>query len=743
MTIAPSQDDDALVLLDDEPPDRPPDCSPRAWRILIVDDDEDVHSSTVFALSDLLIQDRPLQFLHAYSARQAREILARESDIAVVLLDVVMESEQAGLLLVRTIREELRLTALRIILRTGQPGQAPELEAIRHYDINDYRTKGELSRVRLTTSLISAIRCYEQLCTITASRQGLEKIIQATAQLFDQQGLESLAEGVLTQLAGLLGMALDGIVCAQRGLPLGGADADHLYVVGAAGRFAGAINQPLESLADWRIEQAIHACMERRSNHFGQDYTALYLNVHERDVVLFLDALTQLECWNRQLLEVFAANISAGFSNAYLFQRLHFFAYHDPLTGLLNRRGLAELIDRLRQEAHPLYTAILVDIDRFSDINDALGTPIGDAVLNAAALRLRDSLPAGTHVGRYSGDVLCAVGEFFESSATGIARLFDEPIVCGEFAVPLSVTLGLCRISAGKNGLEVLNNAGLALSRAKQQNRGHYEAYTERMASDSRRRLTLLQELRRAVKQQRLELHYQPKVDLADGRFVGAEALLRWRHGDDGYVPPSDFIPLAEQSGLILDIGEWVIFQACRQLAEWSAYPAFQVAINVSIPQFRGGACTRLIRQALDHYGLAPERLEVEVTESVMMDDMDASIQHLKALKELGLQLALDDFGTGFSSLCYLQQLPIDVLKVDRAFVREIGQGGHGESIAAMVVALGKLLGLSTVAEGIETAQQQAVAKRWGCDIGQGYWYSPALAPADLLAWLNAPPAAP
>ena len=221
--------DDTITIIDDE--SSTPHNSKQNWRILIVDDDEEVHTSTVYALSDQEVIGRNLEFLHAKSAREATTILAQENDIAVIFLDVVMESEHAGLELVRTIRHELGLTEVRIILRTGHPGYAPEIEAIRDYDINDYRTKSELTRTRLITSLTSALRSYAQIRTITYGRQGLEKIVRAVSELYNQHALEGLAEGVLIQLAGLLGLPPNGVVCALRGFPLDDTHSNHLYIV--------------------------------------------------------------------------------------------------------------------------------------------------------------------------------------------------------------------------------------------------------------------------------------------------------------------------------------------------------------------------------------------------------------------------------------------------------------------------------------------------------------------------------
>jgi diguanylate cyclase (GGDEF)-like protein len=732
--------DDHVQLIDDEPTDRAGKPGGHPWRILLVDDDEQVHTSTLFALSGTLILGRPLEFLHAYNAGEARRVLADEEDIAVVFLDVVMEAEDAGLKLVRAIREDLGLTELRIILRTGQPGYAPELDAIRDYDINDYRTKAELTRTRLVTSLTAALRSYEQIRTIAYSRRGLEKIVQAAADLFEKRALESLAEGVLTQIAGLLGFSPDGVVCAQRGYPLDGSDSGRLYVVGAVGRYAKSINRPLELLGEPRIERAIRACVQGQRNVYAADYTVLYMkSPGGSEEAVFLDSARPVDILDRQLLEVFATNISVGFSNVYLFHRLNYLAYHDPLTDLPNRNKLVDMLDASLREARSRYVVYLVDIDHFSDINDVLGAPLGDALLRAVAGRLRVRLPSSCQLGRYGGDVLCVVGNPARITANGIINQFSEPFEISGYLLPVTVTLGECQAEPGQGALEVYKNAGLALTQAKREARGRVVTFTEQMAQASRQRMELLQALRRAIREDRLELHYQPQIDLTDGRVVGAEALVRWR-GDDGrMISPSIFIPLAEHSGLIQDIGAWVMNEACRQLARWrqEGLAGLKLAINVSAQQIKQGVCAPDLHRAIRAHDLDPRLLEIEVTESMVLEDIDAAIGCLECFKHLGVSVALDDFGTGFSSLSYLHRLPIDCLKVDRAFVREIGYAGHGERIAEMVVSLGKMLKIHTLAEGVETELQAETVRGWGCSCAQGYLYAPALPAAEFSAWVR------
>ncbi|HRD66577.1 MAG TPA: EAL domain-containing protein [Candidatus Competibacter sp.] len=317
---------DELVWLtndvDEETPVSPSATGPLPWKVLVVDDDPEVHGVTRFVLQELRIFGRPLRLLHAYDGAQAREHLRQHPDVAVALLDVVMETEQAGLDLVGYIRDELRLAECRIILRTGQPGYAPERTVIDEYDINDYRTKAELTHTRLITTVSAALRSYQQLRAVADNRRGLELIVRAAADLMEQHAISGLAEGVLTQLAALLKLPPDGVVCTQKGSLLGG-DGERCYVVGAAGRHAPYIARPLEALPDRRIVTAILASVARGQHVFGPDYTVLYLRVApHQEAAIFLDSGQALATLDRPLLEVFVANIAACFRNVKLVERL-------------------------------------------------------------------------------------------------------------------------------------------------------------------------------------------------------------------------------------------------------------------------------------------------------------------------------------------------------------------------------------------------------------------------------------
>ncbi|MET0518653.1 MAG: DUF3369 domain-containing protein, partial [Burkholderiaceae bacterium] len=386
-------DDDFLQFLDGPEPadERDRSIEARPWRVLIVDDDGDVHKATELAMQGLQVEGQPLSFLHAKSAAQARGMLAHESDLAVVLLDVVMESEDAGLQLVRYIRDELQLHSVRIVLRTGQPGYAPEIATVMAYDINDYKTKSELTRTRLYTVLTAAIRSYRQLCALEESRNGLEMIVEASASLSRLRGLHRFAEGVVTQICALLGVLPEGLVCAQL---LGERDGE-VRIIAAAGQYSGLIDKPLETVPIVSVRERLQRCLTERSNLFGNG-SCLYFGLSNgRAMAALVETGRELTPLEEQLLRAFCSNIAVGFENVALYGQLLDQAYNDQLLRLPNRNRFVDLLDKNLKDPAGI-TLALIDIDDFSDINDAFGHHFGDQVLQAVVMRLGEKLGLNT-----------------------------------------------------------------------------------------------------------------------------------------------------------------------------------------------------------------------------------------------------------------------------------------------------------------------------------------------------------
>ncbi len=728
-------DESDATLPHDVPQSKPID----VWRVMIIDDDADVHSATTFALGNLEMQHRPLEFIHAYSAKQARELLENERDIAVILLDVVMEQEDAGLQLVSHIRETLGMDEVRIILRTGQPGYAPEIDAIRDYDINDYKTKSELTRIKLYTTVTAAIRSYEQIRAINASRRGLDLIVNASTALMAQHGLENFAAGVIMQLSGLLNLRPEGLLCVREKLPLRGSD---MFVIAAAGDYRGLINKPVSTIQDARLANALTKAMTEQCNVYESDCTTLYFNGKtSRDFAAFLHTGMPLKEIDRQLLEVFCSNISVGLDNVELVSRLHNFAYYDLLTGLANRTCLVDILnDALTGPKRVNTTLALVDIDHFSEINDALGHQFGDLLLLAVAARLKSILGESVNVARVGGDIFALLGANEQIQPQAILALFEKPFRMEYQEVLLSATIGLVRLHDYEgNGADALKDGDIALKRAKLQQRAGHFYFSSSMGVDIRERVHMMHALRAAFEARKLFVVYQPQINLQTRRVAGAEALLRWK-GDDGvFIPPDRFIPIAEYSGIIIELGAWVMHEACRELVRLHSlgYTDFTMAINVSQAQFRHPHFLDTLRCALADTKASPSHIELEITESMAMEEPEMLVTLLDQIKQTGVTIAIDDFGTGFSSLSFLQQLHVDKLKIDRGFVSEITTSSRGSSIAEMVIQLGRNLDLAVIAEGVEDERQAGILTALGCPLAQGYLFARPMTPDALTDWLR------
>jgi len=391
---------------------------------------------------------------------------------------------------------------------------------------------------------------------------------------------------------------------------------------------------------------------------------------------------------------------------------------------------------------------VVIDLDHFKFVNNSLGHANGDRLLKAMAGRLRGMLRDGDTVARLGGDEFVLILND-QSSEEVIYRAMQR--IADELARPLEIDGKelVVTCSAGislypQDGPDVetlLKNADAAMYRAKEHGRNNFRFFTAEMNERVNERLALESALRRALERRELVLHYQSRVDLATGAITGAEALLRWLHPEWGLVRPARFVPLAEETGLIVPIGEFVLLEACRQTRAWidAGLAPGLTSVNLSARQFREDGLVRKVSRVLEETGLHPQCLELELTESTVMHDVDAAIATLQGLKSLGVSLSVDDFGTGYSSLSYLENLPLDKLKIDRSFVRDIGAAeGENEGVLAQaIISLGHNLGLHVVAEGVETDAQARFLRRAGCDEVQGFFYGEAVAPAqhaDLLA---------
>jgi diguanylate cyclase (GGDEF)-like protein/PAS domain S-box-containing protein len=425
-------------------------------------------------------------------------------------------------------------------------------------------------------------------------------------------------------------------------------------------------------------------------------------------------------------------------------------AFHDPLTGLANRALFRDRVSHAlalaQRQGHPI-TVLFLDLDDFKRVNDSLGHAEGDRLLIAAAERFESCARAADTVSRLGGDEFAILIEHVAGSdgrpelLQRLEEAMTYPFALSGNQVQVSASIGVATASPGDTADDLLRNADVAMYAAKRRGKGRSETYELRMYADVRERLEMEAALRTALETNQLSLHFQPIVSLKTGALYGVEALVRWDHPTRGHLLPQSFITLAEETGLIVPLGAWVLTEACRQVQEWRAlFPETPlcVSVNISGRQLQAGGVTGALREALAATGASADGVVLEITESVLMQQTDTVQERLWELKSLGVRLAIDDFGTGYSSLSYLQRFPIDILKIAKPFVDDVGSGTEKSALARAIVGLGETLKLRTIAEGIERGDQRAALLELGCDLGQGHYFSRALPPDGIARLLTA-----
>jgi diguanylate cyclase (GGDEF)-like protein len=425
-------------------------------------------------------------------------------------------------------------------------------------------------------------------------------------------------------------------------------------------------------------------------------------------------------------------------------EKVHYLAHFDALTGLGNRvllrQQLEEALVRVRRNGGAI-GVIFLDLDGFKIVNDTLGHSVGDALLKAVAARLQENVRDTDKTARLGGDEFAVLqsGDSQPRSADALASrlvaVMSEPFFVDGHQLNLSVSAGIAvMLGNDADPEQLLKNADLALYRAKADGRGTFRFFEPEMDALAQARRSMEVELRGALTRREFELHYQPLINLHTRRIAGFEALLRWSNATRGLVSPAQFIPLAEELGFIAPIGEWAIRQACEHAAGWPQ--DIKVAVNLSPVQFRSPSLVPAIVQALSASGLPPSRLELEITESVLLDDSDRNLAILRQIRDLGVRIAMDDFGTGYSSLSYLRRFHFEKVKIDRSFVSDVAQNAESRAIVRAITGMCNNLGMATTAEGVETAEQLSCIASEGCTEAQGYYFSPPKPFADIGALL-------
>jgi diguanylate cyclase (GGDEF)-like protein/PAS domain S-box-containing protein len=433
--------------------------------------------------------------------------------------------------------------------------------------------------------------------------------------------------------------------------------------------------------------------------------------------------------------------------------RIHKLAYFDPLTGLPNRSQMHERLDQMVMTARRdnTYIAVLfLDLDRFKPINDTMGHPAGDQVLKEVAVRLKACIKKLDLVSRMSGDefTIALTDQKTTDSAANTAvkvgerilHALQQPFLIEQRELFLTASIGIAVFPHdGHTVTELLKNSDMAMYHAKDSGRNSVQFFDEHMNKKAVELLEMENDLRYAIEREELELYYQPQYASADCSMQGVEALLRWHHHSKGIISPGHFIPIIEDTGLIIPIGEWVLRKACADMAKWQqqGIPVNRIAINVSARQFKQPSFISLVQEVVRETGIDPSQLELELTESLLIDDLDHTLDALSQLRAMGVRMAIDDFGTGYSSLNYLKQFPVDSLKIDQSFIRGLPENAEDAQITRTIISMAHNLGLGVIAEGVETEQQLKFLQQVECEEVQGFYFSKPLPEAELLEYIQ------
>jgi diguanylate cyclase (GGDEF)-like protein/PAS domain S-box-containing protein len=535
--------------------------------------------------------------------------------------------------------------------------------------------------------------------------------------------------------------------------------ADGVRVIDLHGRII-ATNPAYTQITGYTEAEALgeHSSLSRSSMHDAKFYEALWRDLAE-------SGFWRGEIWNTrrngeaylEWLTVSAVRDETGVVTHYVAvfsditrvkeaqAKLDHLAHHDPLTGLPNRLLFHDRLQHALQQAarnQQQLAVLFIDLDRFKNVNDTLGHHVGDELLKQVARALAGQLREGDTLARLGGDEFIVLlenvnGEFGAGHVAGkLVSMFEQPFTVSDHELFVTGSVGVSLYPQDSHDQNMLvRNADVAMYQAKARGRNNFQFYTPSMTGEGLERLRVEAMLRRSIEKDEIYLHYQPQVEIDSGRLVGVEALVRWHSPELGLVAPAEFIPMAEDIGFISQLGKWVLGEACRQVVRWqdAGLVVPTISVNLSVRQFERGGIAHTVSDALLETGLAPARLQLEVTESVIMNTGDA-LEFINDLHRIGVGLAIDDFGTGYSSLAYLKQLPVQTLKIDRSFIKDISTDPNDEAITIAIIQLAKSLNLSVIAEGVETAEQAAFLLRHGCNRAQGYYYSMPAPAAELLA---------
>ncbi|NVK88662.1 MAG: EAL domain-containing protein [Gammaproteobacteria bacterium] len=710
---------------------------PEAWTILSVEDSQQYQDSLSFILRQHRVNGKPIKLLSAFNIASAADILRNTPNIAVILLDIVMEEDDSGIKFIKTIRETIGNHEARIIVLTGQPGMAPRDDLLQSFDIDNYCEKQEMSAPHLRSLITANIRNYQQIHRLNQAKLGLQIIINQTQNLNQLKQLQSFSDTVLDAISQLCQATDGGIVCAQTHLEDASSE-----IIATSGPLKHSPQTAARIVNEQSIQQLLEKARATGQHQFDGQRTLLYFNDSRMNLKsYFVIIISRVEISETviALLQVFCENVRSGLVNVALFENLQRLAFKDSDLNIYNRNQLEQelrlaLLNDIKHQA-----LLLVQLKSYDELKSVFGYSMVLDSLRAIKVRLESLFGDSSVIARISRGVLAII--------TKPETIVNLDNICEALNQPYGETtkrrIGLrCMLyplthAKERSGDEVLADAELHLEVAKNRNLNAF-CFHEKLRSDVKEQMLLSEALKEAIEQESLFLHYQPKFDLLSGTVIGFEALARWTRDDGTVVPPDQFISLAEKAGFIESLDALVF----RQLIQFNkkliqVQSGLQLSFNLSIQDLKQPSFIDELIEYAGASGNAGQNLVVEITESQAMRSFTEIEQALSKLRAHGFRISIDDFGTGYSSLSHLAQIPADVLKIDRMFVNKIKPNNQHYHLVEAIIKLGHQFNLDIVAEGIEHSYQAELLKALGCQYGQGYWFSKPLSERDALALLD------
>jgi len=707
------------------------------WTVLIVDDDKDVHNATLFVARKFQINHRSLHFLHAYSSKEAEELLRRTQKVAVILLDVVMESETDGLDVIPAIRGMDHLGATQIILRTGQAGYHPEVDVIAKHDINGYLVKSEITESKLYSMFSSSIRAYETLTRQEHARLAVEGLLKENARYLGTTRFRAFAENFLRQVASSLNRPAHGVVCAK----IQASDHEHM-VYAATGPFEPLIGKRLGQMADSEVKARLEACLQTQESLVTPDEIVIFLHGPRAcGAAIYLPGSGSLPTLDAHLMGIYGNNFAVCAENMALVADLSRLDKVDPLLSIPNQTELIAVIDK-RLENFPRSSTMVaaITLNRFSEFSSARGARYADRLLYAVSGRLHAQLNPNCTIGRIDDSSFGIVSDLDWMHPLALERLFRDPfdIVGDQVSVERSLGLAYATDGAG-GGAELLRNARFAATYAARVNQSDVAVYDAHSDSTAHTREAVVKELREAISQKQLFAVFQPRVNLSTGNVAGFEALLRWQKPDGSQVPPEQFIPFVERSGQVGNLDNFVLISALEALADLRrlGHTGLRATISISTAQLRQGDFLDSLEAALQEAGAAPQELELAITDSIAAIEEAEFIVHLQHIRSRGLSIALNDFGSGYSAVSHLEQIPADRIAIDRTFVWALESSQPTKRTAEMVIHLARQLDMKIVATGVDTPAQAEILNNFHCDEAQGSLFAKPLTLEEMIEWMS------